>query len=183
MNHLRERTILGAILMAAALRLLPHPWNVTPIGAMALFAGAMLGARPLAFAGPLAALFLSDLIIGFHKLMPAVYLAFALVVCLGLLIRGRRTPPRVAAGMVGGSVVFYLVTNFAVWAFGGWYPQSPAGLAACYIAGLPFLQNTLVGDLFYAAVLFGGLALAERQFPALREAGGGAAASPESRKR
>jgi hypothetical protein len=173
MNHLRERTIFASILAAAALRLLPHPWNVTPIGAMALFGGATLGARPLAFAAPLAALFLSDLFIGFHKLMPAVYLAFALVVALGALIRRRRTPGRVVAAMLAGSVVFFLVTNFAVWAFGSWYPKSPAGLAACYLAGLPFLRNTMAGDLFYAAVLFGGLALAERQFPALREAGAG----------
>jgi hypothetical protein len=170
MNQLRKRTILATILAAAALRLLPHPWNVTPIGAMALFGGATLGASPLAFVAPLAALFLSDLFIGFHKLMPAVYVAFALVVAIGVAIRRRRTPARIVLAMLAGSVVFYLVTNFAVWAFGSWYPKSPAGLAACYIAGLPFLRNTMAGDLFYAAVLFGGLALAERQFPALREA-------------
>lgn len=170
MNHLRERTILATILAAAALRLLPHPWNVTPIGAMALFGGATLGSRPLAFAAPLVALFLSDLFIGFHKLVPAVYLAFAVVVALGVAVHRRGTPLRVAGAMLAGSALFFLITNFAVWAFGSWYPKSAAGLAACYIAGLPFLRNTMIGDLFYAGVLFGALALAERQFPALREA-------------
>jgi hypothetical protein len=75
---------------------------------------------------------------------------------------------RIGLAAVAGSVSFFIITNFGMWLFSGFYPLTPAGLAACYVAAIPFFQNTLAGDLFYATLLFGGFALAERALPQLR---------------
>jgi uncharacterized protein DUF6580 len=159
----------GIIALAAALRIAPHPWNFTPVGAMALFSGAVIKNRRLAFLVPLLALFLGDIFIGFHKLMPIVYASFLLSVAIGFWLRDRRTAGRVSAATLFGAIQFFLVTNFAVWAFGLSYPRTSAGLVACYVAGIPFFWNTLAGDAVYAVLFFGTFALAERLFPALRE--------------
>ena len=164
----RILTLLAAVLVAAALRLVPHPPNFTPIGAMALFSGAYLGRRGLAFVAPLGGMLLSDAIIGFHSGMPFVYAAVALIVLLGWLALSRVTPLRVGGAAVASSVLFFVISNFGTWLLSGMYPITASGLAACYIAAIPFFQNTVAGDLFYAAALFGGFALLERTVPALR---------------
>jgi hypothetical protein len=165
----RLLALFAAILAAAALRLVPHPPNFAPIGAMALFSGAYLPRRPLSFVAPLVALFLSDLAIGFYHGMATVYVATALIVLLGWWVAKSRTPLRIGAAAVASSLLFYLITNLGVWAFSGMYPLTPAGLAACYIAAIPFFQNTVAGDLFFTGLLFGGFALLEHSVPALRE--------------
>ncbi|MEO6225004.1 MAG: DUF6580 family putative transport protein [Sphingomicrobium sp.] len=164
----RLLVLVAAIVAAAALRLVPHPPNFTPVGAMALFSAATLGRRPLAFVAPFAAMLLSDAVLGFHASMPFVYLGLALTVVVGWLALQRRSAIRVGLAALASSVLFFLITNFGVWAIGGMYPQTLGGLAACYVAGIPFFQNSVAGDLFYAAVMFGGLALLERAVPALR---------------
>lgn len=164
----RILTLLAAILAAAALRLVPHPPNFTPIGAMALFSGAYLGRRGIAFAAPVAAMVLSDAVIGFHSGIAFVYAGVALIVLLGSVALSQRTPLRIGAAAVAGSVIFFLISNFATWLLSGMYPLNVSGLAACYVAAIPFFQNTVAGDLFYAALLFGGFALLERAVPALR---------------
>jgi hypothetical protein len=160
--------LLSAIAAAAALRLAPHPPNFSPIDAMALFSGAYLGRRALAFVAPLAALLLSDVALGFYRGMEFVYASVALIVLIGWVVGSRRTPVRMGFAAVAGAVSFFLITNLGMWLFSGFYPLTPAGLSACYIAAIPFFQNTLAGDLFYAALLFGGFALAERALPRLR---------------
>lgn len=160
---------LGIIALAAALRIAPHPWNFTPVGAMALFSGAVIKNRRLAFVVPLLALFLGDIFIGFHKLMPIVYASFLLSVAIGFWLRDRRTAGRITAATLLGAIQFFLVTNFAFWAFGLTYPRTSAGLVACYVAGIPFFWNTLAGDAVYAVLFFGTFALAERLLPALRD--------------
>ena len=157
------------ILLAAALRIAPHPWNFTPVGAMALFSGAVLRDRRLAFSFPLLALFLGDIFIGFHKLMFVVYASFLVNVAIGLWLRDRRSIARITLATLLGAIQFFVVTNFAVWQFLSGFPYTASGLAACYIAGIPFFWNTLAGDAFYAALLFGSYALAEGMVPALRE--------------
>jgi hypothetical protein len=164
----RILALLAAILTAAALRLIPHPPNFTPIGAMALFSGAYLGRKGLAFVAPLAAMLLSDAILGFHSGMPFVYASVALIVLIGSLVASRITAMTVVGAALASSVLFFIVTNFGTWLVSGMYPLTGAGLAACYIAAIPFFQNTAVGDLFYCAVLFGGFALLERAVPRLR---------------
>ena len=170
MTSLQPRliAILAAILIAAALRLVPHWPNFTPIGAMALFGGACLGRRALAFMAPLGALLLSDAIIGFHAGMPFVYGSVGLIVLLGWAIARRITPLTIAGAALASSVLFFSITNFGTWLAGGLYPSTLTGLATCYVAAIPFFQNTLAGDLAYSALLFGGFALLERRLPMLR---------------
>ncbi len=160
---------LAIIVVAAALRIAPHPWNFTPIGAMALFSGALVRGRRLAFAFPLLALFVGDIFIGFHKLIPIVYASFLLSVLIGRWLQNHRTFARISGATLLGAAQFFLITNFGVWWLLNSFPKTAAGLAACYLAGLPLFWNTLAGDAFYAALLFGGFALAERFLPVLRE--------------
>ncbi|HVM23491.1 MAG TPA: DUF6580 family putative transport protein [Sphingomicrobium sp.] len=160
--------LVSAILIAAALRLVPHPPNFTPIGAMALFSGAYLGRRGLAFVAPLAALLLSDLVLGFYAGMNFVYLGVILTVVIGWWLTRRRSALRIAGAALASSVMFFVVTNFGMWLFSGYYPVTFEGLVACYVAAIPFFQNSLAGDLFFTALLFGGFALAERAMPRLR---------------
>jgi len=167
-NQTRILIILGSIVAAAAMRLVPHPANFAPLGAMALFSGAYLGRRALAFAAPLGALLLSDLILGFYPGMLVQYVSVALVVLLGSGLLGRITALRVGGAAVASSVLFFALTNFGVWLLSGMYPQTLSGLAACYVAAVPFFQNTVAGDLFFSAALFGGFALLERAVPSLR---------------
>jgi hypothetical protein len=160
---------LTLIVLAAALRIAPHPWNFAPVGAMALFSGAVLKDRRLAFFFPLVALFVGDAFIGFHKLIPVVYASFLINVAIGLWLRDRRTIARISLATLLGAIQFFTVTNFAVWQFLSSYPHTASGLLACYIAGIPLFWNTLAGDALYAALLFGSFALAERFIPALQQ--------------
>ena len=164
------RAILAAvmIILAAVLRIVPHPWNFTPIGAMALFSGAMFRDRRVAFLFPLMALFAGDLFVGFHRLIPVVYASFLLSECIGTGLANRRGILRVGGAVFLGALQFFLITNFAVWQLFGTYPHTPTGLAACYIAGLPFFGNAIAGDALYATLFFGTFALAEKFFPIFR---------------
>ena len=169
MSKPRFWVLVGMILAAAATRLIPHPPNAASIAAVALFGGAYLADKRLAFLVPIAALFLSDLVLGLYGHMEVVYAAFALVVCIGLLLRRRRTPLAIGGAALASSILFFVVTNFGVWLFGSLYPKTMAGFFACYVAAIPFFQNTLLGDALYTVALFGGFALAEKRWPALRE--------------
>jgi len=149
------------ILIAASVRILPHPMNFTPIGAMAIFSGSLFRNRWAAFLLPLTALFAGDLFVGLYKLMFIVYVSFALSVVIGRWLAQSRTLARVGGAVFLGALQFFLVTNFALWALGGFYPRTVVGLSTCFANALPLFWNTLAGDLFYAAVLFCGYALAE----------------------
>jgi hypothetical protein len=161
--------LVGMIMAVAAARLIPHPPNFAPITAMALFGGAHFTKKYWAFLVPLGAMFLGDLVLGFHSLMPIVYGCFALIVCIGLSLRRRRKILPVTIATLASALLFFTVTNFGVWAFSSLYPKTIEGLATCYIAAIPFFKNTLFGDVFYVVVLFVGFALAERWIPVLRE--------------
>ena len=156
------------ILAAAASRLIPHPPNFTPIAAIALFGGAQFSSKRAAFFVPLAGLFLSDLVIGFYSITPVVYGSFALTVCLGFWIR-HRSAQRIAGAAVASAILFFVLTNFGVWAMDRLYPKTAAGLVDCYIAAIPFFGNMALGNLLYSALLFGGCAFAEKFFIRLRE--------------
>ncbi|OGH94389.1 MAG: hypothetical protein A2538_01140 [Candidatus Magasanikbacteria bacterium RIFOXYD2_FULL_41_14] len=148
--------ILLLIILGISTRLLPHLPNFTAIGAVAIFAGRYLPKR-YAVILPLMAMFLSDIIIGFYSIsiMIAVYAGFAVMVYLGQRTQntGWKT---VATNTVVGSLIFYLLSNWAVWAFGTMYPHTLAGLSLSYFMGLPFFRNSLLADMFYTAVLVGG---------------------------
>ncbi len=181
----RTLVLVGVVILTALARLVPHPPNFTPLGALALFGAAHFQSRWTAFLAPLAAMLLSDLGLqiltdhglvggwmlggtGFHKGTPVVYGTVLLIAALGLILRGRKTVPMVAGMTLTSSVIFFLLTNFGVWAEGSLYPLTLAGLGECYTAAIPFFQWTLLGDSFYVTVLFGGFALAERRFPVLQ---------------
>ena len=171
----------GMILLAALSRLLPHPPNFSPIEAVALFGGAYFAKRAWAIVVPLVAMAISDFVLGLvnggvyldyfinaHFL--SIYACIALCTLLGFGLRGRVNGVRVLGYSLAGSVLFFLLTNFAVWLTANptLAPACGAGLGACYIAGLPFFQWTLLGTLFYSAILFGGFALLRSRIPQLR---------------
>lgn len=144
------------ILLAIAVRFLPHLPNATPISAIALFGGVYLNRR-LSIILPLAAMFLSDLFLGLYSwpIMLAVYGSFAMIGLLGWWLAKHRGVLTTIGTTAFGSAIFFVVTNWAVWQFGNWYPHTSAGLLASYVAGLPFWRNMLLGDLFYVGVMFG----------------------------
>ncbi|MEI7499408.1 MAG: DUF6580 family putative transport protein [Bacteroidota bacterium] len=169
--------IFSVILVAALIRLLPHWPNFTPIAAMALFAGTYFDRKQYAFAIPIAAMFISDLVIGLHANMPAVYVSFAITVLIGIAIRNKVNVGSVVLASFSSSVIFFLITNFASWVASPFYPQNATGLAECYIAGLMFFRDTtngfsfflndLLGTTFFSAVFYGAFFLAQMRFPVL----------------
>jgi hypothetical protein len=170
MNKPRTLVITGIVLAAAASRLIPHPPNFAPITALALFSGAHFTHKHLAFVIPLSALLLSDMVLGFYSQMWVVYGAFCLIACVGLLLRRRTSGFAVAGATVASSLLFFILTNLGVWVFGSLYVKTLEGLVTCFVAALPFLQNTILGDGFYAALLFGAFRMAETKWPVIREA-------------
>jgi hypothetical protein len=166
----RFLSLLGIMGGAALIRILPHPWNMTPIAAMALFAGAHFESKWAAFLVPLGALFIGDLALGFYGSMGFIYACFALVVCIGMALKGTRSLAAIAAGTLAASLSFFALSYLGVWVSSGMYPHTGAGLLACYAAALPFFQHTLLGDFAYTFLLFGAFRLAEREFPILRPA-------------
>ncbi len=156
------------VAFAVVARLVPHPWNLTPVGAFGLFAGTKMTLRQ-AWLVPVVALLVSDLITGFYSLtvMAGVYLGFAAAPFIGrLLIRDDENPAHILGAVGVNAVVFFLVSNFAVWA-AGYYPPTSEGLLACYVAGLPFMGISALGDSFYCALLFGGQAAFRRMYPGI----------------
>lgn len=161
--------IIAALLIALGLvlRLLPHPANFAPIAAIAIFGGLYLPKR-WAIILPLIAMFVSDIFIGFYtwQIMVAVYGSFAIVGLIGLLVRKNKKAATVIGGTILGSILFFLITNFAVWTFGTIYAHDFAGLVQCYAMAIPFFKNTLLGDLFYTSVLVGSFELILSLIPA-----------------
>jgi hypothetical protein len=149
------------VLGAGIYRLVPHPWNVAPISAMALCGGMYLGKR-YALILPLAAMFLSDIVLGFTNVTPFVYACFIVAGLMGLWLRNHKQLGWVAGATLAGSVLFYLVTNFAHWALTGMYPKTAAGLWQCYVAALPFFGGTLAGDALFVAGFVAAMELASR---------------------
>lgn len=175
--NIRFATLAAVIFSAAAMRILPHPPNFAPIAAMGLFAGAHFARRWAAFAVPLLAMLLSDIVLGLMVYgtaglwsRPFVYGSFIAIVGLGLLVRRfNRSPLSIGCATLSGSILFFIVTNFGVWLRGTMYPLTFEGLILCYTAAIPFFRHTLLGDACYVIVLFGGFALAQRYVTALRE--------------
>ena len=155
------------IIAAAIIRLIPHPPNFTPIFAMALFGGAYLDNKKTAFLLPLASMLVSDVFFGLHSLIPVVYGTIALITAFGFLLQNRVRPSTVIGASLLGSLFFFIVTNFAVWAMFDSYPHTIAGLGTSYVVGLPYLKNSVISGLFYSALMFGSFELAKRKFPVL----------------
>ncbi|MBL4577497.1 MAG: hypothetical protein JKX74_03435 [Flavobacteriales bacterium] len=174
--NLRFGTLTIIVLVAAFSRLIPHIPNVTPIAAMALFGGAYFADKRMSFLVPLVAMFLSDIALSliagyelFTYMRLVLYATFAGITVIGLQLRQRVTGPRTLMVSLIASVLFFVVTNFAVWALGRgiMYPLDTAGLVLCFTAAIEFFRYTLLGDLVFVTVLFGGFELAKSRFPVL----------------
>nr|WP_287421920.1 DUF6580 family putative transport protein [Candidatus Brachybacter algidus] len=172
--YIQSAVVIFMIVLAAASRLIPHTYNLTPVGAIALFGGAYLGRNWKAFLIPIMAIYLSDFIL--NNLIYAqpgdafayaydgwywVYGSYALIVLLGAFLLKKVSVLKVVAGSLGASAIFFLVSNFGCWpgTVPPVYTPDMNGLMQCYIAGLPFLKGTLVGDMVFSAALFGTYAL------------------------
>jgi hypothetical protein len=167
--------VTGAVMVAAISRLFPHIPNFTPIAAMALFGAVNMNDKRLAVAVPMVAMLVSDVLLevltgwGFHNTLIYVYVAFALTSLIGLYVRNRNSVMNIFGASVLSSVLFFMITNFGYWAANG-FVGGASGLGAAYTGGLPFFAPTLLGDLFFNAILFGAFFFAQRRFPALIKA-------------
>lgn len=164
MNSLSERRtamLLALVLvaLAATLRLLPHPANFAPVMAVAIFGGSVLP-RKLAVWVPLAAMVITDMVIGFYDIMPIVWGCYVVVALASSIWLQRPTKIKGVTLTLAASLFFFAVTNLAVWAVSGMYAHTWQGLAQCYLMALPFLRNTALSDVFFTALLFGTFAAA-----------------------
>ncbi len=157
------------VVAAAFVRLIPHPPNFAPIAAIALFGGAYYSKKSFAYLIPISAMFVTDLILGFHSAMWAVYLSFIFIVAIGMIMIKKKNVKNVVLASLISSVLFFVLTNFAVWLSGMTYPMNLVGLGACFTAAIPFFQNTLIGDLVFTGAMFGIYELAKVKFPQLAE--------------
>lgn len=151
------------VLLGTSMRLLPHPANIAPIAAMALFGGVYLD-KKYAIILPLVALFLSDVVIGFYPSMLAVYGSFMVTGIIGLYLRKHKSVGNIILGSLVSSLLFFLITNFGFWLLHDLYPKTFAGQMDAYVMALPFFRNTLIGDLLYVGVLFGTYEVVKKYF-------------------
>jgi hypothetical protein len=156
--QIQKRLWIAMVLLGAGMRLLPHPWNFTPMLAIGLFAGSKAQKASTGIFVTLLAVVLSDAVMGFYPGFWYVYAGLLIPVLFGRLIRDRRGVGSLAAAALASSLSFFVITNFMYWATGPSYPRTAAGLATCFAAGLPFYQNQVLGDAFYTVAIFGGYA-------------------------
>ena len=166
-NNLSHTLLLSIslVFISVLTRVLPHPSNVAPIAAVALFSGSIFANRFLALCIPMLSLILGDLILNyfmygmglnpFYSGFYVVYGCTALVVLLGMLMKRNIKSSAVFVYSICGSVVFFLITNFSVWLGSSMYPQTIQGLINCYTLAIPFFQNSVAGDLFFNCLFFG----------------------------
>ena len=158
--------IMGAVVVRLAMAGIP---NVSPITALALFSGAYLADRKLALLIPVVAMLIGDLVLGLHNIMFFTYGAFILIALIGMFISSRLCGHVVIAASLISSVLFFMVTNLGVWMVSGFYPMTLDGLMMSYTAAIPFFQMTLMGDLFFVGIIFGGFMMLEHYMPAVRK--------------
>ena len=166
-----EKIFLGILLvfLSVAGRLVPHPWNMTPVGAAAIFAGVHIGRRA-AILIPLLSMFIGDMFLGFYSapLLLSVYLSMSIGGLLAYWTRSERGAWIFIARPIATATLFYLLTNWAVWMFGSMYPHTPQGLLLAYIAGVPFFEHQVLGDVLYVSLFFGFYAWARKYSCAMR---------------
>ncbi len=174
--HTRLFFLTALILLSAFGRIIPHPYNMSPIAAMGLLGSAYFSRKWMAFAIPFLGTWLSDLFINnvvyanlfteftwFYAGSEWIYGSYALIIMMGMFLFSTVSISRIMSGSILATTIFFLTTNFGAWLGNPLYPQSIEGLMMSYAAGLPFLQGSFFGDLFYSGILFGGFALAGKQ--------------------
>jgi hypothetical protein len=165
-----KRLWIGMVVLGACARLVPHPWNFTPMMTIGLFAGSHARKASTGVLATLFALVLSDAVLGFYSGFWYVYAAALVPVLLGRLIRNRSGAGTIAAAAFASSLSFFVITNFMVWVTGQLYPHTIGGLSECYLAGIPFYRNQVLGDAVYTVAIFGGYAVINRLWQPARQA-------------
>ncbi len=178
---LRFGTLSLIIFLAAFSRLIPHPPNFAPIGAMALFGAAYFSKKYISFLVPILAMWISDIALNniiysqyfdhfvwFYQGAYWTYASFIIIGLIGFLLLKRVKVHTLLLASLASSVLFFLISNFGVWYSGIMYPKDFNGLISCYTAAIPFLKNTMIGDLAYCAVLFGTFEFAQYKLPSLK---------------
>lgn len=153
----RQLIIIAFIAVAIVFRLVPHLPNVTPITAAALFSGVYFTDKKLAFIIPLLAMAISDIFLGFTLTSVFVYGALILVGLIGIYSKKMNFK-----SILISSISFFLITNFGVWLI--WYPLNLNGLLECYTLAIPFFRNSLIGDFFFAGVLYYGFDFVQNRY-------------------
>ena len=170
------------ILLAAFTRIMPHPPNFSPIAAIGLFGAAHFAKKWQAFFIPLIGIWVSDLVINnyvysssssnivwFYSGFYWQYISYILIIFAGLFIFNRGISlTKTVGGMISSSGIFFLVSNFGVWAGGTMYPKNFGGLITCYAAGVPFIHNTIISDVLFTTVLFGAYYLLQVEYSSLK---------------
>lgn len=163
-NKIDSKLLLASVLVVLCIfsRFLPLAPNFSPLMAVALFSGAFFSGRKLALLVPVIAMFISDLFIGLHSTMFAVYASFGIIVLLGMKMKNITTKS-VLVNSLASAVIFFIITNLFVFA-AGWYGYTFAGLAMCFEMALPFFRNTIASSVAFSAILFSGFYLSEKYF-------------------
>ncbi len=170
------------ILLAAFTRIMPHPPNFSPMAAIGLFGAAHFAKKWQAFFIPLIGIWISDLVINnyvysssssnfvwFYSGFYWQYISYILIIFAGLFIFNRGISlTKMFGGMISSSGIFFLVSNFGVWAGGTMYPKNFGGLITCYAAGVPFIHNTIISDVLFTTVLFGTYYLLQVEYSSLK---------------
>ena len=160
----RTFTVFTLVIVAVFSRLIPHPWNLTALGSVALFAGAYLKPRSLAFVVPLCAFLITDLILGVHNTMLFTYAAVAICSLLGIRYLQKPRVVMVLGMSLASSLIFFAISNFGVWVVGDLYPLNTQGFVNCFVMAVPFIQGQVLGDLLHSAVLFGSYSYLAKKF-------------------
>lgn len=155
-NNPAHLILLGLMLVTIAVlsRFVGHLWNFTLLGGVSLIAGALFNKKSYSFLVVISSLLISDWVIGFHDQMFSVYFSFLLMVVLGSLLKIQSSRLAIVSTSLLGSLLFFLITNFAVWYNAAFYSQTFNGLVQCYLAGIPFFRNQLIADVLSSVVLF-----------------------------
>ena len=166
--NIKTILIISVIFLISLTRIFPHPLNFTPILALAIFGGAFLPNKKTALFLPIGAMFLSDLFVGFHSQIFAVYGSIILLSYLGNTMEKKNIRNLAITG-ISGSLIFFIITNFSVWLSDGLYSMTVDGLIQCYIMAIPFFHNTLISTLLFLGILFFGYTFAEKKYQVLKK--------------
>jgi len=142
------------IIIATLSRLIPHPPNFTPIIAMSIFSGAYIANTRNSILIIVLTMLISDYVIGFHSLMPWIYISLVMIVLLNKTLNDKKRLSIYLIASIQSSLIFFIVSNFGVWLTGTLYSKSVIGLINCYAMAIPFFQNTLFSTIIYSACMW-----------------------------
>lgn len=152
---MKKEILFSAVLVLSAVvsRLISHEWNFTAMGAVAVVAGFLISHRWLALAVPLTALLISDVFLSFHNTMVSVYLGYALMTFVGIVMSTKPKLVPVVLSSLFGSFLFFVISNLGVWFEGQLYPRTLVGMTNCFEMALPFFKNEMMSTLILSPII------------------------------